>query len=64
MPDHMDRVQQHAQRPRMVGLAFCADEACGEPVSPERQAMGAQLCLECQSTAEARAAHFGKRGPR
>ena len=71
MPDAMDRVQQHAQdltadsldaharRPRPVGLAFCEDEACGEPVSPERQALGARLCLECQSTAEAKASHFG-----
>lgn len=71
MPDAMDRVQQHAQdltadaldaparRPRPLGLAFCEDEACGEPVSPERQALGARLCLDCQHATEARATKFG-----
>ena len=71
MPDAMDRVQQHAadlnadalanhQRtlPRGPGLQFCADEGCGEPIAPARQAMGATLCLDCQTAAEARSAHF------
>lgn len=76
MPDAMDRVQQHAQdltadaldaharRPRPLGLAFCEDEACGEPVTPERQALGARLCLDCQRAAEAHAAHFSRWGRR
>ena len=72
MPDAMDRVQQHAEDlnadavaahqrrvPRGPGLQFCADEACGEAISPARQAMGAMLCIDCQTAAEARASKFG-----
>ena len=64
MPDAMDRVQQHAEDlnadalaahqrtlPRGPGRQFCEDEACGE-------AMGATLCIDCQTASEARAAHF------
>lgn len=76
MPDAMDAVQQHAQdltddalrahslRQRSPGLAFCEDEACGEPIAPERMAIGARLCLDCQKAEEARAAHFVKWGRR
>lgn len=76
MPDLMDAVQQHAQdmaddalrahagRPRSPGLEFCEDEACGEPITPARRAMGARLCLDCQKAEEARAAHFAKWGRR
>lgn len=48
----------HAQRARLAGRAFCANEDCGEPVAPARQALGAQLCLECAKAEEAQAAHF------
>lgn len=71
MPDAMDRVQQHAEDlnadalaahqrtlPRGPGRQFCEDEACGEAISPARQAMGATLCIDCQTASEARAAHF------
>ena len=74
MPDAMDRVQQHAEDlnadalaahqrmlPRGPGRQFCADEECGEPIAPARQALGATLCLECQAGSEARGAHFKTR---
>ena len=74
MPDAMDRVQQHAEDlnadalaahqrtlPRGPGRQFCADEGCGEPIAPARQAMGATLCLECQVASEARAGNQRRR---
>ena len=77
MPDAMDAIQrqaeqlaedavhQHAQRPRLAGRTSCANLDCGEPIAPERSALGAQLCFECQLEEEARAAHFRTwRGPR
>ena len=69
MPDAMDLVQQHAddltsdaltahaQRPRTVGLTHCEFADCGEPIAPQRTALGARLCLECQQGEEAMAAH-------
>lgn len=48
----------HAQRPQASGRAFCANEDCGEAITAQRQAMGAQLCIACAKAEEARAAHF------
>lgn len=72
MPDQMDHLQDaeaarnddalrhHADRTRPVGRAECANIDCGEPISAQRQQLGAQLCLECQKVEEAQAAHFRK----
>lgn len=70
MPDAMDRVQQHAEdltsdalaaharrHPPRPGLPYCEDEGCGQAIAPARQAIGARLCLDCQTAAEARAVH-------
>ena len=76
MPDAMDRVQQHAaditsdalqahaQRTQLPGRSTCANLDCGEPIAAHRTAMGAQLCMDCQSADEARAAHFRTWGRR
>jgi RNA polymerase-binding transcription factor DksA len=72
MPDSMDRVQEmtdahledalkhHATRPKAVGLWHCENMDCGEPIVAQRQAMGARLCITCQTAEEAQAAHFRK----
>lgn len=69
MPDLMDAVQDRLlaeaealqavreQRP-VQGRTRCATDGCGEPISPERTALGAQLCMDCQRGEEARAVHF------
>jgi RNA polymerase-binding transcription factor DksA len=60
-----DAVQQHANRPRQPGRTTCDNADCGEPISAARTALGARLCLECQTEEEARNAHFRSwRGPR
>lgn len=48
----------HAQRPQAEGRTLCANEDCGETIAPTRQALGAQLCLDCAKAEEAQAAHF------
>lgn len=70
MPDELDRVQAitelhlqnaidtHARRPVSAGLSNCEDVECGEPITAQRQEMGARLCIDCQRAEEARAAHF------
>ncbi len=70
MPDELDLVQantelhlqnaidHHVHRPRPQGLTHCEDADCGEPISAQRQAMGARLCVECKRAEEAREAHF------
>ena len=69
MPDLMDSVQERLLAEadalqavrldrRPAGRTHCSSEDCGEPISPERTALGAQLCIECQRGAEAKAAHF------
>jgi RNA polymerase-binding transcription factor DksA len=69
MPDLMDRVQQHAedmtsdalaahaQRPRAPGLTHCEHADCAEPIAPQRTALGARLCLDCQTGVEAQRVH-------
>jgi hypothetical protein len=77
MPDAMDQCQQfnddqtedalrrHADRARPVGLSHCERSDCREPIKPERTALGARLCMECQHEEEAREAHFrGWKRPR
>lgn len=65
MPDLMDAVQaqtdaqlenalnHHANRPRPQGLTHCENLDCGEPITQQRQDMGARLCVPC-ATAEDR----------
>ncbi|MFN3310108.1 MAG: hypothetical protein ACK40R_00180 [Thermomonas sp.] len=76
MADDMDRVQQHVEdcardalaahalRPQQEGRTSCANLDCGEAIAPVRTALGAQLCLACQSAEEAQAAHFRTWGRR
>lgn len=77
MPDAMDRLQQfnddqaedalrrHADRARPAGRTHCAVADCREPIVPERTALGAQLCMECQHEEDARNAHVrGWKRPR
>ncbi len=71
MPDAMDRVQQHAQdmvddamrardgKSQLPGRDTCASLDCELDISPQRKAIGAQLCIDCQRDEEAAA----KRGP-
>lgn len=37
-----------------AGRETCANLDCGEPISPQRQALGARLCLDCQRAEEHR----------
>ena len=69
MPDAMDRVQQfaddhvddslkrHANRPRPAGRATCANLECADDIAPQRQALGAQVCLACQRAEEGASVH-------
>jgi len=42
------------------GRTHCIAEDCGAPIAPVRQAMGAQLCLDCQRAAEQRAQSWAR----
>lgn len=53
-----DALAHHQRRVVPAGRAFCANEDCGEEISAQRQAMGAQLCITCAKAEEARASHF------
>lgn len=74
MPDFMDAVQDRvlaeteaaiaAQTQPAEGRTECATAECGEPISPERTALGARLCLDCQRGEEARQVHFRTWGRR
>lgn len=74
MPDFMDAVQDRvlaeteaaiaAQTQRRQGRTHCAAYDCGEPITPERTAMGAQFCIDCQRAEEAREVHFRTWGRR
>lgn len=76
MPDQMDHLQEaevarnadalrrHADRTKVVGRAECANIDCAEPISAQRQQLGAQLCIDCQKAEEAQAAHFRTWGRR
>jgi len=58
MTDVIDLAQQRQQEDIELALAAraapkpgrtcCANLSCREPIAPARQALGAQLCLECQ----------------
>ena len=68
MPDAMDAIQERvlldteaavaARAAQAEGRTHCAYAGCGEPITPERTALGAQFCLDCQRAAESSAAHF------
>ncbi len=72
MPDAMDRVQQHnqdlasdalakhARRVVQAGRTDCANHDCREPIHATRTALGAQLCLDCQTEEDGRHSHFAK----
>ncbi|MGE3907931.1 MAG: TraR/DksA family transcriptional regulator [Chloroflexota bacterium] len=72
MSDDIDLAQQHEEmhrahaiaaaleRPRRAGRPLCLE--CEEPISPDRQAIGADLCPECQGFADQR--HFMTTGRR
>ena len=72
MTDAMDRCQQfnddavadalkrHASRPQPRGLTHCEVADCREPIRPERTALGARLCDECQEEDDKRSAHFAR----
>lgn len=52
-----DALRARAQRPAVSGLANCEDLECNAPITPQRQEMGARLCIDCAKADEARAAH-------
>ena len=74
MGDLMDRVQaqtdaqlanalEHGARlKRRPGLTHCEDADCREPIAEMRTAMGARLCIDCATAAEAQAAQYRRRG--
>ena len=76
MPDFMDHIQQHAEdvtadalaahalRQRPAGRETCANLDCGADIAPVRTALGAQLCMDCQSAEESQDAHFKAWGRR
>lgn len=53
-----DALARLASKARSAGLSECERLDCGEPINPERTALGARLCMECQHEADAQAAHF------
>lgn len=72
MSDDVDLAHQHEemhrahalaaierQRERQTGLPECRE--CGEDISELRQSLGAELCIDCQTIAETRAAHGARR---
>ena len=72
MSDDLDLAQSHEemhrahalaaierQRSRQTGLPECKD--CGEEISPLRQSMGAELCIDCQTETEQRNHHQVRR---
>lgn len=65
MPDHMDGVQEHAQkvqdnaladtlkriaRAMVGGLSECIE--CGAPISDLRKSLGARQCMPCATASE------------
>lgn len=69
MPDFMDAVQERCLQDMDIRIAeqrlperrvrtTCADLDCCAPISVQRQALRAQLCLECQTREEARARQY------
>jgi RNA polymerase-binding transcription factor DksA len=63
--DDIDLAQAHeemhraiaaaAARTKTQGSAVCVE--CAEPISPYRQELGADRCIDCQTALEKRAAH-------
>lgn len=37
------------------GRKHCKNAECGEAIAPQRQQLGAQLCIDCQRAAERKA---------
>lgn len=48
------------RQPTGQGRTHCIAEDCGAPIAPVRQAMGAQLCIDCQRDAERRAQSWAR----
>lgn len=59
-----DALQRHAARQRPAGRTHCAMLDCRAAILPQRTALGAQLCLECQREADAIEAKQRGRGRR
>lgn len=55
-----DALKRHAARPRPQGLTHCEVADCREAIRPERTALGARLCEECQEEEDKRNAHFAR----
>lgn len=49
---HREAALARAQRPSGIATTECAE--CGEPHHPARIAIGARLCVECQTDEEKR----------
>lgn len=46
------------RRPPKRGLTHCENVDCGEPISEQRQQLGARMCIDCARDEEARAAQW------
>lgn len=51
-----------ARKPPRAGLTHCAVLTCREPITPLRQRLGAQLCIDCQQRAEREAQQWAHEG--
>lgn len=54
----------HAIAARKVtrpGTDLCTTDDCGEPISPQRKAMGATRCVDCQADHEREALRWAPR---
>ena len=51
-----------ARKPAAAGRTTCANLTCGEPITPVRRQMGAQLCLDCQQRLEREAQRWAHGG--
>lgn len=65
--DYAERLNQealarHANRPRPVGFTHCEYADCREPIAPERTALGARLCVDCEEDERLRRAQFAGQG--
>ena len=57
--DNALRAHMAARKPVQLGLAACID--CDEEISPARQRLGADRCIECQSDEDLRKRNCGSR---
>ena len=55
-----DALKLAAMRPVIVGRVCCI--VCGGAIEPLRTALGAQRCIDCQTSHEASAVYVARRG--